>query len=166
MTAKFIPYFEKLKDPRWQKRRLEVLERGQWQCEQCEDKDKTLHVHHRYYEKGWNPWDYPDDALSVLCEDCHEWVTKLTASITRGLGKFNTIDQFEAMAKLVEICGMGGGEIAIENFEQAWAAGAYFQIPTQAVIDHVQKHGGMLGSWKELWTLAKAIRDGYMESRR
>lgn len=64
-------YFEKLKDPRWQKKRLEALEAAQWTCASCADKDSTLHVHHRQYFKGREPWEYEVGQLEVLCEDCH-----------------------------------------------------------------------------------------------
>lgn len=33
---------------------------------------KCLNVHHTYYVEGKNPWEYPDDALETLCEDCHQ----------------------------------------------------------------------------------------------
>lgn len=69
---KMRPYAEKLKDPRWQKKRLEVLERGGWKCFECGNKRKTLHVHHREYEKGREPWDYDDDIYVVLCKSCHK----------------------------------------------------------------------------------------------
>lgn len=65
-------YSEKLKDPRWQKKRLQILERDNWTCTACGDMRSTLAVHHFYYERGKDPWDYPDDALATLCEDCHE----------------------------------------------------------------------------------------------
>jgi hypothetical protein len=64
-------YFELLKDPRWQRRRLEILQRSDFSCENCESADKTLHVHHKLYRKGAMPWDYSDDELQALCEDCH-----------------------------------------------------------------------------------------------
>ena len=64
-------YFEKLKDPRWQKKRLEALEAGDWRCELCMDAGNTLHVHHRQYFKGREPWDYEVGQLAVLCEGCH-----------------------------------------------------------------------------------------------
>ena len=64
-------YGDKLKDPRWQKRRLEILERDEWTCRACHDKTTTLHVHHRYYEAGAEPWDSPAEALITLCEQCH-----------------------------------------------------------------------------------------------
>lgn len=33
---------------------------------------KGLNVHHTYYIKGKAPWEYEDDALITLCEDCHQ----------------------------------------------------------------------------------------------
>ena len=65
-------YAEKLKDPRWQRKRLEVFDLAGWACECCDSTDKTLHVHHKQYIKGREPWEYEPDQLSALCEDCHE----------------------------------------------------------------------------------------------
>ena len=65
-------YSDKLKDPRWQKKRLDVLERAGWKCECCGDDKETLQVHHLIYSKG-EPWDAPDETLECLCEPCHEW---------------------------------------------------------------------------------------------
>lgn len=67
-----MTYSEKLRDPRWQKRRLEVLERDGWKCTACGDASKTLHVHHRYYVSDRDPWFYPPWALQSLCEECHD----------------------------------------------------------------------------------------------
>lgn len=66
------PYQKKLLDPRWQKKRLEILERDKWECFWCGDKTSTLHVHHLYYMQEQEPWDYPVDALVTLCAECHE----------------------------------------------------------------------------------------------
>jgi hypothetical protein len=65
-------YSEKLKDPRWQKKRLEIFERDLWRCSKCYDSLSTLVVHHRIYLLGKEPWDYPDELLITLCENCHE----------------------------------------------------------------------------------------------
>lgn len=65
-------YLEKLKDPQWQKKRLEIFERDEWTCQICYDTEATLHVHHRLYLKDKEPWDYPNEALVTLCEECHE----------------------------------------------------------------------------------------------
>ncbi len=66
-------YKEKLLDPRWQKMRLQVLERDGWQCRSCGAGDKTLHAHHAFYRKtAEGPWDYPADTIIALCNDCHD----------------------------------------------------------------------------------------------
>ena len=65
-------YFQKLRDPRWQKKRLEALDAADWSCQRCCDKESTLNVHHKQYFKGREPWDYEVKQLAVLCEDCHQ----------------------------------------------------------------------------------------------
>jgi hypothetical protein len=64
---------DQYKDSRWQKKRLEVMERAGWVCEECgaTGDGVTLNVHHLYYETGKAPWEYPGDALLTLCETCH-----------------------------------------------------------------------------------------------
>lgn len=66
-----VSYSEKLRDPRWQKMRLEIMCRDNFACCRCSRDDKTLNVHHYYYKPKFNPWDYPDGALVTVCEDCH-----------------------------------------------------------------------------------------------
>ena len=69
-------YAEKLKDPRWQKKRLEILEAANWKCQSaaCQSgSEATLHVHHKVYIKGKQPWEYDDWAYKSLCEDCHKY---------------------------------------------------------------------------------------------
>jgi hypothetical protein len=65
-------YAEKLKDPRWQKKRLEVLNDAEFQCELCGDTESTLRVHHKQYIKGHDVWEYERQQLACLCESCHE----------------------------------------------------------------------------------------------
>lgn len=65
-----MTYAEKLKDPRWQKRRLKTMERDNWCCVRCGNDKETLHVHHKAY--SGEPWDAPDDTLETLCQTCHE----------------------------------------------------------------------------------------------
>jgi len=62
-------YSEKLQDPRWQKKRLKILERDNWTCQKCRDKEASLHVHHLKYHK--EPWEASDDDLITLCKHCH-----------------------------------------------------------------------------------------------
>lgn len=67
-----MTYSQKLKDPRWQKKRLDILNRDDWTCRKCENKESTLHVHHKVYIKGKDPWEYPAKFLITLCDSCHE----------------------------------------------------------------------------------------------
>ncbi len=70
-----MTYSEKLKDPRWQKKRLEILNRDEFTCRLCGDDKLTLHVHHICY--NGNPWEANSDRLITLCEACHEEETDL-----------------------------------------------------------------------------------------
>jgi hypothetical protein len=65
-------YSEKLRDPRWQKKRLEIMDRDHFACVECADEAKTKTVHHRKYITGRNPWEYPAFLLQTLCCDCHD----------------------------------------------------------------------------------------------
>lgn len=66
-----MSYIEKLKDPRWQKKRLKVMDYAEWRCQLCGNGEETLHVHHSYYERRKLPWEYPDGSLIALCATCH-----------------------------------------------------------------------------------------------
>ena len=64
-------YSEKLTNPKWQKKRLEVLSRDNFKCQLCGDEDNMLHVHHKEYKKGCEPWEYDNSNFISLCKDCH-----------------------------------------------------------------------------------------------
>lgn len=65
-------YSELLKDPRWQKKRLEIMERDKFQCQYCFEKRDTLTVHHKYYMVGKKPWEYDNDCYVTLCDSHHK----------------------------------------------------------------------------------------------
>ena len=75
-----MTYKEKLRDPRWQKKRLEIFSRDDWACCYCHRKDSTLQVHHLIYAKR-DPWDYPNHIYQTLCESCHSERQELTDKI-------------------------------------------------------------------------------------
>lgn len=79
-------YYELLKHPNWQRKRLEVLERAGFACEHCGSTEKTLHVHHTHYRKGAMPWDYPTGTLLSLCDDCHLVAGELMAELNQAMG--------------------------------------------------------------------------------
>lgn len=73
-------YSEKLRDPRWQRKRLEILSRADFKCERCSDDTVCLHVHHREYRPNADPWDYSNDELQCVCENCHSKEHGITRS--------------------------------------------------------------------------------------
>lgn len=99
MAAEWVPrseYGRKLQDPRWQKKRLEILERDRFQCQVCGDCRSMLHVHHVAYcpreVEDRSPWDYHDSGLVTLCVSCHE-----------NEGQFDRVGGFLARALLARI---------------------------------------------------------------
>ena len=72
-SFKTMTYSEKLKHPKWQKKRLEIMQRDGFRCRSCGNDDNQLHVHHILYDSQYkNPWDYPDYLLITFCNNCHE----------------------------------------------------------------------------------------------
>jgi hypothetical protein len=70
-------YTEKLRNPNWQRRRLEILQRDNFTCQLCLDTETELHVHHCYYTPGCEVWEYEDSALICYCKHCHAVVEHL-----------------------------------------------------------------------------------------
>jgi len=70
-------YSDLLKDPRWQKKRLEIMKRDKFKCKLCGDEGTTLQVHHKEYISGNKPWEYGNQLLVTLCEHCHMEVEDL-----------------------------------------------------------------------------------------
>ena len=71
---------EKFRDIRWQKKRIEILERDGQSCQGIDEngvrckttlKDEQLEIHHRNYTTP-DPWDEPSENLIALCRSCHE----------------------------------------------------------------------------------------------
>lgn len=96
-------YFELLKDPRWQKKRLEIMERDGWSCRRCSDCESTLSVHHQYYEKGFDPWDYDSATLITLCDPCHKKDEQKRILIARSIAH---LDQKQQLMTLGYISGI------------------------------------------------------------
>jgi hypothetical protein len=107
-VADYIPYWQLLRDPRWQRKRLEVMERAEFACEECSSATDTLNVHHRHYVKGRKPWEYGDDELRCLCENCHRIIG---AKIEEAQQLIGSVSQFY----LEEFIGFMRGSIALHN---------------------------------------------------
>jgi hypothetical protein len=62
-------YSDKLKTWEWEEFRERQLELAEHMCWVCGTRDR-LNVHHLTYHSG-EPWEYSDDQVRVLCEECH-----------------------------------------------------------------------------------------------
>lgn len=84
-----MSYADQLKNPRWQKKRLEILERDGWTCQTCGDTEATLTVHHKSYRmvkgKFVDVWDYNNQHLVTMCESCHSYEEMMLKSLQKYL---------------------------------------------------------------------------------
>lgn len=111
MTTEF---WERYKDPRWQRRRLEVMARAEFRCEACEATEKTLNVHHKIYRRGAMPWDYADHELSCLCDECHERETHVRMNLREAMA---LLDEYD----LQRLLGYARGIILFSNMHDVAA---------------------------------------------
>lgn len=70
-----ISYKDQLRNPKWQKKRLEIMQRDTFMCQICADTEETLNVHHKRYVKGKKAWEYNNEDLITICETCHRELT-------------------------------------------------------------------------------------------
>lgn len=65
-----------LSDPRWLTKKKEILERDKYRCVNCRS-ENNLEIHLRQYHYSVslnmfvNPWQYDNNLLITLCENCH-----------------------------------------------------------------------------------------------
>ena len=81
--VKNTTYDNLLHNDNWKIKRDNILKRDNYTCRYCGRHDGILQVHHKYYNvypdgTRPKPWDYPDDALITLCDNCHKRVHKNT----------------------------------------------------------------------------------------
>ena len=81
-----MTYAEKLRDPRWQRKRLEVFERDGFACQATGYTDQPLCVHHMRYHG--EPWQAPNEELETLCMDVHQLIEPFAFSLRRMYPRF------------------------------------------------------------------------------
>lgn len=96
-------YAQKLRDPRWQRLRLKRLEASGWKCDHCGDSRNELQVHHKWYLKNMEPWDYEVHNLESLCVTCHEKAGKVHEAIKAALAVLPLMEQQHILAILARI---------------------------------------------------------------
>ena len=92
------------RDSRWQRKRLEIMERDKWTCQSCgaSGDGVTLNVHHAYYVSGKAPWEYDDESLTTWCETCHNYRHEKMQSLNDTLAGL-TLDQFDSCFELIAL---------------------------------------------------------------
>jgi hypothetical protein len=93
-------YAQQIKHPMWQKKRLEVLEANNYECENCGSKDTTLHVHHPFYKRGAMIWEYEKTELECLCEKCHKEAHAIDEKIKKMLSGGGTSTKHKVLGYL------------------------------------------------------------------
>jgi len=87
-------YSEKLKSPKWQKRRLEILHRDNFTCQICGDAETELQIHHKTY--SGEPHEALDDELITLCKHCHKCETFASKNSLKIISVFKKGNDFFA----------------------------------------------------------------------
>jgi len=130
-------YTDLLKHPKWQRKRLEILERAEFKCESCGDAESTLHVHHGYYERDKKPWEYPNESLHCLCEKCHGEAERQRSDfkeLCKGLSPYD----YSRLSGYVAAMLMEADVVScvpVADYEFANGLGDYFRVPATQVID-------------------------------
>jgi 5-methylcytosine-specific restriction endonuclease McrA len=111
-TARQREYSKLLQDPRWQQKRLLILQRDNWRCTACHDSRSNLQIHHGYYGRNMEPWSYPDESLFVLCDNCHEKAEEAKQAAYEALGHIHPADLWDTVDVLKKVRGMFEGKTA------------------------------------------------------
>ncbi len=135
MTQK--TYSEKLKDPRWQKKRLEVLNRDQFTCQVCFDKEQTLMVHHKIYTKGCEPWEYELGNFSTLCDECHKIEHELRFQYEKDL--LHSIKAAGFMWEDILLLTIGFDAIKLQANSEVVASVYAWAIHTPEMLNHLRR---------------------------
>lgn len=151
-------YWEKLKDPRWQKKRLEILSLHEFACQDCGSTEDTLHVHHPYYEKNKEPWDYDEDVLMCVCENCHQSAHQEENLFNEYVNK---VKSGGSGRNLMFYAGLLAGfshdgpfDLEVINYEFAEGLGIYFKKTPEEIIG-VLEDGFLRGSVIFFWATGK-----------
>lgn len=89
-------YYDQLRSPYWQKKRLEILERDNFSCTYCgrdesllDGDGEQLIVDHGYYDqtKKRAPWEYEVETLYTLCSRCNNMLRWARTGYHRAIAK-------------------------------------------------------------------------------
>ena len=139
-------FFEKYKNPLWQRKRLQIMEKNNFECEDCGSKEKTLNVHHSYYLKNVMPWEYPDNSLHCLCEDCHKEAKKIKEKLLLELGNCvqSDLERIIGYCKGLQLFQELIECVEVESHEDAVGIGDVFEINPDKIIECCQENNHLI----------------------
>lgn len=156
---KYVPYIELLRDPRWQKKRLQVMERDGFECTNCGDTKTTLNVHHlRYTGK---PWEAHLADLTTLCEVCHKRTTDLVRRAKDVVGALTEPALWRVIGyvQVLTIQRRDGATISLSNHDHMQGVADALRLPIGVLVDEVI-NGRKEVSGEELVQLVHKDRSG------
>lgn len=157
-------YSEQLKNPNWQKRRLEALNEAGWSCRKCDATDATLHVHHKQYFKGRMAWEYESEDLEVLCESCHASEHDHQDLLKRLLSNARILGVMREKEPLAVAIGLIGGYFHghfAGQLDEELAMQAEEAAPVS--FNRGLMLAGLTGTVR-VWDMAQLIREGHMQT--
>lgn len=89
-------YYNQIKSPLWQRKRLEIFKRDDFKCTICGSTDKQLQVHHLCYFPNLNIWEYDDELLQTVCDQHHK-------ELTFYFPKVSGLIAFKALQKKIDL---------------------------------------------------------------
>lgn len=117
-----MTYQQQIKHPDWQRKRLEVLEINDYQCQMCAAKDQTLHVHHPYYRRGAMIWEYETVDLMCLCHKCHKETHAIDERIKKSLSFLGAETKMQILG-YIHSMSMSVPQESDENYDYGFADG-------------------------------------------
>ena len=147
MSAK-PAYWELLRHPNWQRKRLEVMQRDNFLCQQCGSADKTLNVHHTYYTKGAMPWEYPIESLRTFCEECHSGYHATNEKLKKSLGLLHEFNLQQVLGFVTGILIEDGhfkrhDLVTVSSYEFAAGIGLHYSLSAESVIGMLNTKGAI-----------------------
>ena len=96
-----------------------------------------------YYEKDKAPWDYPEEALQCLCENCHKEAKELQALLKEQIKQLAIIGGSAIEELIGYALGIQASEtsevIEITSYEMAMGVSDRFGLTAEQVIDALRE---------------------------
>lgn len=120
----------------WKRKRAEILDRDGHACSNCGAIGSRLNVHHRFYEAGKKPHEYPNESLETLCPRCHGEADELRRNLNRAIGHLGRGDAMQALGYMqaLAVCHEPEETIKVMSYEHAMGIASAFEADADTVI--------------------------------